>query len=172
MSNEELLKYSQNTKAIATFLLKQLDIINILSKYGNPLIIGSYELNLMFDKDIDIVVESNNPKNSATIILEKLIKKEVAQKYQFGDFVKFPRKNRPEGYIINLFIVHENLNWEIEIWFFCDIKNYIEQLEKYKKLVTDKHKIQILRKKYLRFLEGKTKFQKSSFEIYNDVLNI
>ena len=83
MSNEELLKYSQNTKAIATFLLKQLDIINILSKYGNPLIIGSYELNLMFDKDIDIVVESNNPKNSATIILEKLIKKEVAQKYQY-----------------------------------------------------------------------------------------
>lgn len=36
---------------------------------------------------IDIVVENNNPKNSATIILEKLIKKEVAQKYQFGDFV-------------------------------------------------------------------------------------
>ncbi len=54
---------------------------------------------------------------------------------------------------------------------FNDIKEYKEQLKKYKIDIKDKHRLEILRRKYLRNINGKTKHEKSSFEIYNDVLN-
>lgn len=171
LSDEQLIKISKQTRKNATNLIKKLNIMDILSEVGTPLIIGSYELDLMIDNDIDIVVQSNNTKESAVNALNKFISAEIVQKYEFGDFVKFPRNNRPQGYIVNLLIKDTHTKWEIEIWFFNDIKEYKKQIEKYRIDIKDNHRLEILKRKYLRSLEGKIKHEKSSFEIYNDVLN-
>ena len=104
LSDEQLIKISKQTRKNATNLIKKLNIMDILLEVGTPLIIGSYELDLMIDNDIDIVVQSNNPKESAVNALNKFINAEIVQKYEFGDFVRFPRNNRLQGYIVNLLI--------------------------------------------------------------------
>lgn len=89
LSDEQLIKISEQTRKSAMNLIKKLNIIDTLSEVGTPMIIGSYELDLMIDNDIDIVVQSNNPKVSAVNALNKFIDTEIVQKCEFGDFVKF-----------------------------------------------------------------------------------
>jgi len=142
-----------------------------LSQVGKPEIIGSYALDLMFDEDIDIVVETDNPKKSAKETLNYFIDKETTQKYEFGDFVKFPRENRPQGYIVNLKTVYENAKWEVEIRFFKDTSEYKKQLKIYQDKIDENSREKILEAKYQRRLSGKSKYEKSSFEIYEEILN-
>ncbi|MEI6118325.1 MAG: hypothetical protein WCP92_03635 [bacterium] len=93
--NENVLEKSKQTKIIASKLLDENNILKTLSQVGTPLIIGSYALDIMVDPDIDIVVQTDFPKQKAKEALNIFIEKETVQKYEFGDFVKFPRKNRP-----------------------------------------------------------------------------
>jgi hypothetical protein len=94
--DEQILKESKQTKIRASKLLDEKNILNILSQVGNPLIIGSYALELMVDPDIDIVVQTDFPRQKAKEALDIFIEKETVQKYEFGDFVKFPRAGRPQ----------------------------------------------------------------------------
>ncbi len=98
LSTKEFLALSIRTKKIANSILIKYQILEILSKFGIPLVIGSLELDMMFDKDIDIVVETKNLKINAKKALNEFIDLGIAQKYEFGDFTKFPRENRPKGY--------------------------------------------------------------------------
>ncbi|BDU50416.1 hypothetical protein [Haliovirga abyssi] len=145
-------------------------MIKILSKYGLPIVIGSYELDLMFDEDIDIVVETGSPRESSIKVLNEFIRTETFQKYEYGDFEKYTRLNRPNGFIVNLKIEYENKNWEIEIWFFKNISDYKIQLNKYKELINSEKKLKILQRKFLRKEKGKTKHEISSISIYNEIL--
>jgi predicted nucleotidyltransferase len=94
--DKNILKESKQTKTIASKLLDEKNVLEVLSQVGTPLIIGSYALDLMIDPDIDIVVETAFPKQKAKEALDIFIEKETVQKYEFGDFVKFPRTGRPQ----------------------------------------------------------------------------
>jgi len=169
----ELLEQSSKTRRIASKLLHEKNIIQVLSKVGKPLLIGSYELDLMLDKDIDIVVKTTTPKLSAIEAINSFIRTEIAQKYEFGDFVSYSRENRPKGYIVNLLIgEYKNIQWEIEIWFFTDISYYLNQLKDYKEKINPQKKLEILKRKHIRTNAGKTKHEISSVEIYSEVLKI
>ncbi len=74
------------------------------------------------------------------------------------------------GFILNLRIIFNEKLWEIEIWFLKDISSYRKQLDFYKSKLDDKKRMEILELKYKRRLEGKSKFELSSTEIYNDIL--
>ncbi|MEI6672185.1 MAG: hypothetical protein WCL02_02230 [bacterium] len=106
----------------------------------------------MIDKDIDIVVQTETPRESAKAALNFFIEKKTAQKYELGDFVTYPRKGRPAGYIVNLKIVYEDTLREIEIWFFKSINRYSEQLDEYKSKINDINTIKILHAKQERTL--------------------
>ena len=93
---ETLLEKSKQTRMIASQLLDEKNILEVLSQMGTPLLIGSYALDLMVDPDIDIVVETAFPKQTAKEALNIFIEKETVQKYEFGDFVKFQRTGRPQ----------------------------------------------------------------------------
>lgn len=167
----ELLEQSSKTKITASKLLVEKNIIKALSKVGEPLLIGSYELDLMLDKDIDIIVKTNTPKVSAIEAINSFIAAEVAQKYEFGDFVRYSRDNRPNGYIVNLLITEfEDIEWEIEIWFFREISYYLNQLKDYKDKINPQKRLEILKRKHLRNYSGKTKYEISSVDIYKEVL--
>ena len=149
---KKILETSKHIKEIASKLLEEKNIMEILSQVGKPEIIGSYALDLMFDEDIDIVVETDNPKKSAKEALNYFIDNETTQKYEFGDFVKFPRENRPQGYIVNIKTIYENTKWEVEIWFLKDTSEYKKQLKTYQdkidKKTEKKYQTQNMREDY------------------------
>lgn len=169
--SEDILAISKKTRDTAKRLISEKNVLEILSKFGEPKIIGSYEMDLMLDEDIDIVVKTDNPKKSAIEALNKFIELETVQKYEFGDFVTYPRKNRPNSYIVNLRLEYENAKWEFEIWFFKEIESQLEQLNEIKSKINEKNRLRILEMKYERRFSGQSKHEKSSMEIYNEVLN-
>lgn len=170
MNIDNLLEYSNKIKNQAAQIIDENKIFKILTFNGNPLMIGSYALDLMYDRDIDIVVESRNLKKDSINSLIKFIESEKFSKIEYGDFIKFPRKNRPNGYIINLHILHEEENCEIEIWFLNNIYNYEIELTDFKKKNNGNIKNEILLKKLERNNLGIDKHKKSSYEIYKEVL--
>ena len=169
--SKKLIKISENIKTIADNLLNEKNIVEILSMFGEPLIIGSYALNLMIDEDIDIVIKTKSPRESAINVLNKFIELGTFQKYGFGDFKKFPINGRPNGYIVTLRTEYNKTKWELEIWILEEIVQYLEQMKKFKKLINDKNRLEILGMKYQRKILGQSKNDISSFEIYNKIFN-
>lgn len=172
MTNTELLNLSNKRKNIAKQILLENSIFDILNSNKLVKVVGSYDLDLMYDCDIDILVEANDVKEISYEILKKFIETEFFSKVEYGNFLKFPKENRPKGYIVNLFTTFESEKWEIEIWFMKDVSESIKINESIKNKINDDKKIKILREKYFRDLRGQSKNDLSSFEIYKNILEI
>ena len=56
----EILDYSQAIKNEADELLRKYSIVEIIENFGQVKFTGSYELNLMYKKDIDISLINDN----------------------------------------------------------------------------------------------------------------
>lgn len=166
-----LLEQSRMIKQKAKTLLDKLELKRVLERYGEVEIIGSYALDVMWDRDIDIIVRCEESFESAKSALVDLITSRLVQKYEFGDFEKFPREKRPKAHIVNLQTQFEGEKWEIEIWFFS-IELFEEQKAKCKGLKErlKPFKLDILKQKQERVHQGATKHEKSSMEIYEDVM--
>ena len=161
---------SKQTKTDATNILGQTGLIKRLSKYGDARIGGSYFSDLMFDADIDITVATEDPRESAIGFLNEAIKDRMCEKYQYGDFEKFGRDNRPRDHIVVLILSFNSRRWEIEIWFTKE--HYVEQLaieDKLKSLPAETKRT-IIDLKHKRAKSGISKHQLSSFDIYRDFL--
>ncbi len=162
----DLLQFSKKQKIKATKLIKETNILKILKQVGEPSIFGSYEYDLMYDPDIDINVKCKNPRESSLKALELFIKERNFQKYQYGDFIKFKREERPFGYIVCLQKKIKKTNWEIEIWFFSkEKKDYLKN-----KKITKNQKIKILNEKHKRTIGKNSKHDLSSHQIYKKIL--
>ncbi len=172
MVDEHILEESKKTKILASALLHEKKILEILSQIGTPQIIWSYALDLMVDPDIDIVVQTDFPEQSAKKALNEFIEKKTVQKYEFGDFVHFPRIGRPQWYIVNLRTGYKGIKWEIEIWFLGNTDMHKEQLHMYQSRITEENRLQILQEKHKRNALGQTKHTRNSVEIYNEILHI
>lgn len=124
----------------------------------------------MYGPDIDITVATNSPRESAIKFLNQIINKRSFQKYQYGDFENFPRKNRSRGHIVVLILPFNDRRWEIEIWFTKEhFKGQIKLEEKSKKLSLNT-KAKIIRLKAKRQESGLDKHSLSSFDIYKDFI--
>ena len=95
------MKTSQQVHEDAKSLLEDTEIIDIFKNLGTVYIVGSYAADLMWDPDIDIVVLTDTPQESAIRAFNDLARKEKFQKLEFGDFKNFPKENRPESFIVN-----------------------------------------------------------------------
>jgi len=62
---EELIPLSQRVKEETLEVMKRSDLIRILEKIGSVNIIGSYLLDTMIDRDLDIIVKCYNPLKAA-----------------------------------------------------------------------------------------------------------
>ena len=124
------IKESIKRLQIAKNLISEIKVLEVLKKYGVPLVIGSVAQGVVCDRDIDIVIETKNLRETSKKILYEFIGNENFKKIQYGDFVKFQRRNRPKGFIINIFVDDiEGNPWEFEIWILSDIKKYKVELE-------------------------------------------
>lgn len=156
----------KNTKEEANQILTTTDIVTILADFGDVRIGGSYLTNLMYGPDIDITVATNTPRQSAVNFLHTIVEKRLFQKVEYGDFEKYPRKNRRHDHIVVLALEHNSRKWEIEIWFTKE--HYKDQIELEEKLIKlpSNTKAQIIEAKYDRDQKGLGKHALSSLEIY------
>ena len=157
---------SSQTKIDAQNILDQTKILDILSKYGDVRVGGSFYTDLMYGPDIDINITCSNPRVSATNFLAEVINLQLFQKYQYGDFENFPRENRPHDHIIVLILPYNGQKWEIEIWFSNQLKTDQIKLEKKLKNLPQDVKKEIIKSKHQRATSGLDKHALSSFEIY------
>ncbi|HTK03193.1 MAG TPA: hypothetical protein VL401_00285 [Alphaproteobacteria bacterium] len=157
-------------KAIADKILKDTNLVSTLSKYGEVEITGSYKYDLMVAPDIDIIVTTSDPKESSFAALKDLINQRLFQKYQYGDFVKFPKKNRPNGYIVVLILEIEDIKWEIEIWFLTEKSEKAKEIDYLMENLNEDSRKTILKMKEDKETRGINKKDISSTEIYEAVL--
>lgn len=168
----DVLSFSKKTKQEADELLLVGKVKDVLSKYGEVEINGSYKYDLMYGPDIDVVVLTDNPGEAAEKALFEFVKERNFQKYQFGDFNKFPRENRPRSYIVVLIHEYKGRRWEIEIWFASQKPrgDVDEELDRLLMNVTPEQKETILRLKHEREIHNKTKHDIDSPTVYRGVL--
>lgn len=139
---------SERRTRYAKEILKEARIVEILLKYGKPLVIGGLAMEVFWKRDIDIVVEAKDIRESSLGALNEFIERKQFSKYQYGDFIDHPRDGRPEGYIVNLF--HRDRYgeiWEFEIWFLEDIRRYERELEEWSTTVGPEDKREIIYRK-------------------------
>lgn len=162
---------SQNQKQKAEKLLAETKIIEILEKFGKVRLGGSFFTNLMsLNNDIDITVVSEDRKGASVGFINYVTQHRLFQKFEYGDIEKFPRKNRPNDFIVVLKLEHKGSIWEVEIWFksFFD-KSVIELEEKLVKLDEEIRK-KILTEKFKRDRYS-NKHKLPSYEIYKKYIN-
>jgi len=160
----EVLDESRRRLNYAKGLLEKNRVMEVLAKYGRVLTVGSLALGVYWNRDIDIVVEASDLRESSLEALGEFIEGRKFSKYQYGDFVEYPREERPEGYIVNLF--HRDIEgevWEVEIWFLEDISYYEKQLEEWNSSLNEKN-----RKRIIEMKAGGSRH--GSKEIYEKVL--
>ncbi|EKD53608.1 MAG: hypothetical protein ACD_61C00007G0018 [uncultured bacterium] len=171
MTDQELLKYSETQRGTATRILSETGLIPFLSKYGKCSVIGSFDLSLMYGPDIDIVVETNNPRDASVSVIKELIEKREFHKYQYGDFVKFSRTGWPVGFIVVLISEMDGVRWETEIWFLEKYpQDKIDRDLRFKEKLTPENRLTILKLKQAREAQGDNKHRISSTDIYRAVL--
>ena len=167
-----ILNFSKQTKAEADELLKQGNVMSTLSKYGDVVVDGSYKYDLMYGPDIDLAVVANDPSKAAQTALIDFVSARNFQKYQFGDFRKYPRDRRPRSYILVLIHEYKGRRWEIEIWFYDKLpKNDIDaELEDLLLRASSKQKETILNLKHRRQTSNIPKHRLDSPTLYKGVL--
>lgn len=167
----DLDKYSQKIRKDAEDLLKKTNLVEVLSEFGEVKIGGSFKYDLMWGPDIDMVVVCKNPREMSVNALNKIVELRLAQKFEYGDFVKFKRENRPESYIVNMILPFSDQKWEAEIWFFEEYpKSQAEMDELIKNNLNKENKEIILEMKRRRDSEGMNKYKINSAQIYKKVL--
>lgn len=169
MSDEEILFKSSEIRRDASEILEIYKVTEILKDFEFE-IIGSYKLDLMYDRDIDIVVKSKDVEIDSYKSLKKFIKSKQFMKVQYGDFINFPRKNRPKGYIINLFLEYKDKLWEVEIWFLSNTNLSIDETDEINEKLNLENKLKILKEKEKREKFNISKRELSSYNIYQKIL--
>lgn len=170
MTDDELREHSKTIKAQADHILSSTKLIHTLEAFGNVFVNGSYPLDVMYGPDLDIIVATDDIRTASQNAIRTLIGQENFQRYEYGDFVKFPREERPRGYIVALKTTVENVEWEVEIWFLSSFDEERDSLLRIKEKLNKTMRKKILRAKHERDISGKTKHDLSSFEIYKQVL--
>jgi hypothetical protein len=171
MEIKEIGAYSQKIKGQADTILEETGLIKILSEFGTPHVVGSYAMDLMYDPNLDIIVTSKDIRNSSVQALQRIIEKRICQKLEYGDFVKFKREKRPEGYIIVLKIAVDGIKWEVEIWFLPSATKEEKDVRDILSTMTSEQKDRILEFKHLLNKNSITKYSISSSKIYEAVID-
>lgn len=172
MNTTQLRGRATAMKKQADALLQSTKLIEILKKYGDVHLIGSYVLDVMSEPDIDIVVQAEDTRKSSVEALQEIIGKRLFYKVEYGDFVAFPVDNRPKGYILVLKTVVNQVAWETEVWFVGDASKQLAYSELLKSKLTSQHRIEILKAKVARQRAGYGKHHLSSHKIYERIMHI
>lgn len=101
-------------------VLEKLDLLNILSIYGKPEIVGSLATGLMTWKDIDLEVVKEIDEEKYWEVVKKIFHTADYKRTFVIDFRKSVNPNTPKGLhicITEYALVKGEEPWKIDIWF-------------------------------------------------------
>ncbi|MDO8609093.1 MAG: hypothetical protein Q7R95_00960, partial [bacterium] len=170
-SKMDYFQEQKNLKNKAEEILKDLDLVNHLQKYGEITFVGSYALDLMVKKDIDIVVTSGINYRNFLELVNYLFPKNNIYSLNLQDFSKSIYPNRPYGIYCGItYLVKPDIFWKIDVWFMTKDGNDANKLVDWvKSKLTDKNKEIILKIKN-EMLNTKYGKEISGMDIYKAVL--
>jgi hypothetical protein len=117
MSNS-LIALNQLIKAEADVLLSEKGLLQILNSFGKPHITGSYSLDLMTWRDLDIYLEVNNLSEADFFNLGSQICTTLTPvKMSFRNELLAKTKGLPAGWYWGVYLGNERAGgWKIDIW--------------------------------------------------------
>lgn len=170
MNKDELLKYSNEIKSKADLLLYQKEILNILERFGKVIITGSYSLDLMIKKDLDISLVNDKLKQIEFFELGKLLSEKLNPHGMFyrNTVVKEVPNRPPNSFYWG--IQHEE--WKIDLWkvpsFYSE--ESVHYINNIKQSLDEEKKEIILSLKYELMSDNDYGRKFSSKEIYKAVV--
>jgi hypothetical protein len=168
MDSEQLLAVSRQVRQHADALLQEAGLIAHLQNYGEVLFTGSYAIDLMLNRDIDLYVVSPELAEERVLdALRSLILQSFFHGYLYYDSLKHPKVGFPSGYYIGLKLPFRDEKWKVDIWFLgADLESRMQQIQEINALDEGK-RLAILRFKHL-VIERQLKI--SGMFIYDVVL--
>ena len=167
----EILDYSQAIKNEADELLRKYSVVEIIQNFGQVKFTGSYELNLMYKKDIDIsLINDNLSVQDFTLLGKELIDALNTPSAYYRNTRITPVEKRPEN---SLYWGIQTCDWFIDIWamdseVYSRAEKYIKEI---KSELNEKNRLIILQLKS-EFIKNKTYgINFTSRELYDAVLN-
>ena len=146
MTTDKLLKQQEELQKEGKKVLDQLGIIKILSKYGNPQIVGSFETGLMVWRDIDIeLVKEIDDKDYWKAVDELFYDNSKLKYLTLINFKNSKNPMTPKGFYIGIKCWLENKEWKIDVWFIPPRLKGSENMNEWvKNRLTDENKKIIL----------------------------
>lgn len=155
----------------ADLILEDLRLPNFLSKYGKVTFVGSYALELIVKKDIDIVVASSLDYKDFLEIVNYLFPEPNVYNLSLQDFRKSIYSERPQGIYCGIsYLVKPKTFWKIDIWFLSKKDNTAEKLIDWVKERLTNEKREIILKIKNEMLQTKHGKEISGLDVYKAVL--
>jgi len=174
MNQDILAKKQDDLSKLAIEVLARLDLINILSKYGEAKMVGSVALGLMTWPDIDIDLKSNieiNNQDYFTIVNSIFLQKNIKQVILIDNRNSL-EKNRPKSMYIGVIYNLNNIVWKIDIRYLNPNDAWAEDdLNEIKGKLTEEKINIILEIKTAFHSHPKYRKEFSGYDIYIAVLN-
>ncbi|MDQ5914008.1 MAG: hypothetical protein QG623_627 [Patescibacteria group bacterium] len=176
MRLKNIVELNNELQAEGKELLKELDILNKLSRLGKLDIGGSFVYGTMVDRDIDIaILTSQLTIKDRARVMDLVSAISQVSRISMVDYVNYPRDDRGVTIWIGLTIPYRKEVWNIDLTL-ADPKSPDVHtnmlLHKSMLKIDDKRRYKILKIKYRSLKSGtKVKGQTSS-ETYKKVLNI
>jgi len=167
----DVLEYSDSIKVEAEALLHKFHIIETLENFGKVKFTGSFELNLMYKKDIDIsLINDDLAISDFTLLGKELIDRVDSPSVYYRNTRITPVEKRPEN---ALYWGIKTGEWFLDVWamsnsVYSRAEEYIRNI---KSKLNQQNRIIILRLKEEFIEKGSYGKGFGSREIYDSVLN-
>jgi hypothetical protein len=175
MNNNELIAQADELQHQAQEVLESIDLLNYLSGFGKPIIVGSVALGLMtwHDIDIDCEMPGNLKEEDFWEAARYLLTLEQVRLITLVDNRQSIEKNRPQSmYIGAKYQAVDGAIWKIDIRFVSEqyaiAQKYLESISS--KLTKENRKA-ILEIKNVVALDSRYRIEISSVDIYKAVLD-
>ncbi|MDT2046398.1 hypothetical protein NIZ91_12540 [Bacillus sp. 1780r2a1] len=160
----ELMAWSEQLQAEATSLLEEYQLLHLCKQYGNPLIAGSFDLNVMVFRHLDVYIGSDK-------VIEDLffaLGKDLAIRMNPVKMVFVGNKDEEEGMTWSIYANVEGHEWKININVVAEavIQQMLQKQQKLKAKMTEKKREHIL---FFKQQSGYNRYYKSA-HVYEAVL--
>lgn len=164
MSTDDLLKQQKKLQKEGKKVLEELKIIEILSKFGKPKIVGSFGSGLMSWRDIDIELEKEIKDEQYWEVVNKLFYEPSLKYLTLINFKNSKNPITPKGLYIGIKYWYDDKEWKIDVWFIPPRKSGTENYNEWiKDKINDENRKIILEIKSQ--IHDNPKYRKSIFSI-------
>jgi hypothetical protein len=110
-----LFEHSFQVKNEANAFLEEMHLLSFLQIYGTVRFAGSYSLDLMVNRDIDLyVLNPAHTQDSTLEILQASIQRNCFRLHLYYNSFQFPREGMPPGYYIGIKTPFRGQKWKVD----------------------------------------------------------